>query len=207
MSNPIKKHILLNKRTENRNKNKISKLRNNDKNNSSNNKIKSKRKHLIPDKNKTIKSENKINVPESELNFIEYSEAKKIDKRTYLEYYFSLVKTRHPLISSFLPNTDYNSRAIKICLFFFSFASAFIINSLFFTDETMHKILEDEGIFNIVYNLPKIIYSTLISTVINIIIKMLALSQDSILAIKKEKQEKNLKNEKLRDKVSKTKKI
>ena len=94
----------------------------------------------------------------------------------------------------------------KMCLFLFSFALSLMANSLFFTDETMHKILEDEGIFNIVYNLPKIIYSTLISTVINIIIKMLALSQDSILAIKKEKQEKNLKNEKLRDKVSKTKK-
>ena len=81
-----------------------------------------------------------------------------------------------------------------------------MVNSLFFTDETMHKILEDEGIFNIVYNLPKIIYSTLISTFIGILIKILALSQDSILAIKKEKAEKKIKNAVLRDKISKTKK-
>ena len=93
---------------------------------------------------------------------------------------------------------------IKICLFLFSFALSLMVNSLFFTDETMHKILEDEGIFNIVYNLPKIIYSTLISTVIDILIKMLALSQDSILSIGK--QDKNLINEKLIDKISKTKK-
>ena len=31
----------------------------------------------------------------------------------------------------------------------------------------MHKIIEDEGIFNFVYNLPITIYSTIISFVIN----------------------------------------
>ena len=52
----------------------------------------------------------------------------------------------------------------------------------------MHKIYEDEGIFNFVYSLPKIIYSTLISILINIIIKKLASSEDIILKVKKEKK-------------------
>ncbi len=67
-----------------------------------------------------------------------------------------------------------------------------MVNSLFFTDEQCIK-----------YNLPKIIYSTLISTVINLLIKTLALSQDSILAIKKEN---NLRNAELRKEISKLKK-
>jgi hypothetical protein len=58
----------------------------------------------------------------------------------------------------------------------------------------MHKIYEDEGVFNFVYNLPKIIYSTIISSIIDIIIKQLALYETSILDIKKEKKDLNKAN-------------
>ena len=67
------------------------------------------------------------------------------------------------------------------------FALNFIVIALFFTDETMHKILEDEGIFNFVYNIPKTIYSSIISFVISFIIKKLALSEKAILEIRKKK--------------------
>ena len=84
-----------------------------------------------------------------EINSIIYEKALNIDKRTYFQYYLSLLKTKHLLIYSFYPNKDYNSMAVKIILFFFSFALYFIINALFFNDKTMHKILEDNEIFNI----------------------------------------------------------
>ena len=147
------------------------------------------------------KFKKKIIYNDSELNLMEYPEAKKSDKRTFLQFYFSLVKTRHPLISPFLFNKDYNSITIKILLFFFSFALSFILNSLFFTDETIHKICEDNGIFNFIYNIPNIIYSTLISIIIDIIIKKLALTEDSIIDLKKEK-----KSNDIHKKVEKTKK-
>ena len=44
----------------------------------------------------------------------------------------------------------------------------------------MHKIYEDKGKFNFLYQIPQIIYSTLISIVISIIIKKLALSQKKL---------------------------
>ena len=50
------------------------------------------------------------------------------------------------LLFSFFIKDDYNSQIIKICLFFFSFALYFAINTLFFNDSTMHKIYENEGI-------------------------------------------------------------
>ena len=124
---------------------------------------------------------------DSELNIFDYSEAIKIDKRNNMEIYISYLKTRHPLISSFYPNDEYNSMSVKICLIFFTFALNIFVNSLFFTDDTMHKIIEDEGIFNFVYNLPITIYSTIISFVIMSIIKILALSENSILDLKKKK--------------------
>ena len=50
----------------------------------------------------------------------------------------------------------------------------------------MHKIYEDQGIFNFLFQLPQIIYSSLISSAINIIIKTLSLSQKNIIYLKKE---------------------
>ena len=137
---------------------------------------------------KEKKVENKIKYTDSELNSFDYIKAAKFDKRSYLEYYISLIKTKHPLISSFCKNDNYNSISIKICLFLFSFSLSFTINSFFFTDVTMHKIYEDKGIFNFIYSLPKIIYSTIISFIISAIMKKLALSEDIILEINKEKK-------------------
>ena len=50
----------------------------------------------------------------------------------------------------------------------------------------MHKISQDKGAYNIIYQLPIIFYSTIITSIINTILKLLSLSEDSILSIKKE---------------------
>ena len=60
----------------------------------------------------------------------------------------------------------------------------FEINALFFNDDTMHKIYQDEGSFDFSYQLPSILYSTLISNFISIFIKILALTEDDILKFK-----------------------
>ena len=85
---------------------------------------------------------------------------------------------------SFCPNKDYNSRIIKIFLFFFFFGVNFTINTLFFTDSTIHKIYKDKGIFNISYQIPQIFYSSIITMIISTIIKFLSLSQDNIIKLK-----------------------
>ena len=119
-----------------------------------------------------------------ELNNLSYADALKYDKRNFITYYFSLLKTNHLLINSFYPINDYNSRVIKIFLFFFLFIVYLTVNSLFFNDQTIHVIYIDKGDFDFIYQLPQIIYSSLISTTINIIIKSLALSEKNIFEIK-----------------------
>ena len=118
-----------------------------------------------------------------EINILPYNKAKKYDKRTFSLYYLSLLRTKHLLIFTFYTK-DYNSRIIKIYLFFFTFAINFTINALFFDDLNMHQIYIDEGDFNLAYQLPIIIYSSLITTILNTCIKLLALFQDNILNIK-----------------------
>ena len=114
---------------------------------------------------------------DTELNELSYREALQYDKRNYFSHYFSLIKTNHLLFFSFLPRFDFNSRIIKMYLFFFNFATLFFVNALFFTDETMGKINVDGGYFNFIYNLPQILYSSIISSVINEIVKMFALTE------------------------------
>ena len=84
----------------------------------------------------------------------------------------------------FMSSKDYNLLSTKIGLLIFSFCLYFTVNAFFFTDKTMHKIYEDKGVFNFLYQLPQILYSTLISSVINIIIKYFALSEKSIINLK-----------------------
>ena len=126
------------------------------------------------------------NLNDEEINNLEYDKALIIDKRTYFQYYWSLLKKKHLLLFTFYPNNDYNLKTIKICLFLLSFSLYFTINGFFFSDNTMHKIFMDNGKYNIIYLIPQIVYSSFISVVINMIVKLLSLSEKSILSIKKE---------------------
>ena len=51
----------------------------------------------------------------------------------------------------------------------------------------MHKIHEDHGAFDIIFHIPQILYSTVASAIINMILKMLSLSEKNILSIKQAK--------------------
>ena len=55
---------------------------------------------------------------------------------------------------------------------------------MFFNYTTFHKIYQDSGSFNFIFRLPQIILSTIISTVINMLLKTLSLNQKYILEIK-----------------------
>ena len=121
-------------------------------------------------------------------NALDYDEAILLDKRNFCEYYTSLIKNNHPLVFSFGLYQDYNSKILKMFLFFFSFSLDLTVNALFFSDDTMHKIYEDKGKFNFLYQIPQILYSTLISKFIDGFIRKLALSQDNIVDLKQEKE-------------------
>ena len=141
-----------------------------------------------------------------EINTLNYITALKADKRTYCKYYTSLIKTKHIFVFSFFYSDDYNSKIIKIDLFFVGFITFFAVNALFFNDNTMHKILLDRGSYNIIYQLTQIIYSSLISSIFNIILKLFAISEVNILEFKKDTTKQTLKiREKKLDKKLKMK--
>ena len=137
--------------------------------------------------NNDITLQNKYKIlNDQELNTLEYNLAINLDKRTYFEYYFSLLKKKHLIFFAFIPSNDYNIMSIKICFFIISFSLYFSINGFFFTDDTMHDIYASNGSFSIFNQLSKILYSSLISLVIQYILKLLCLSENNLLNIKRE---------------------
>ena len=128
-----------------------------------------------------------IDINDEQMNSLEYELAIILDKRTYFQYYFSLLKKKQLILFAFYPNNDYNLRAVKISLLILSFSLFFTINGFFFSDKTMNKINEDHGKYDFLFQIPQILYSTLITAAINIILKILSLSEKQILNIKQEK--------------------
>ena len=155
-------------------------------------------------KNK-IRNKNKkshiFNYNDIELNTLTYDRAIIYDKRTYGQYYCSLLKQKHLILFTFISKNDYNLLINKLSLFIFSFSLYFTVNTLFFDNDTIHKNYINKGNLKFIYNILHIIYSTLISSTITILMKLLALSNNSIIKLK------NIKNNKRKKALEKTTKL
>ena len=150
------------------------------------------------EKLKLNKKNKKASLSEYELEMLPYKQALKSDKRTFCSYYFYLLGRSQTLLFTFYTKNDYNIRSLKISIFIIFLALSYTINILFFTDDTMHNIILVEGKFNIIYELPKIIYSSLISSVINTLVITLALSEKNILEMKNAKENLDIRAKKVK---------
>ena len=145
----------------------------------------------INSKSEIIELNNLEDIPDEEndyeLNTLVYILAKKYDKRSGCEYYLSLLKSKQLFFFTFCSFNDYNSGIIKKFIFFLSFAIHYTINALFFNDYTMHQIYADEGSYNISYQMPKIILSTISSIIVlRIMLEGLILTDRNILEVKRQ---------------------
>ena len=138
------------------------------------------------------KLESMMDYTEEEINDLSYDLALKNDKRSYWQYYVSLIRTKHELLYAFFYNKDYNSKIIKIDLFIFGFGFNYAVNGLFFNDSTMHNVYESKGSFDVAYQLPIIVYSSFISMFLGALVQMLGLSNDSIVDFKQDKETNNI---------------
>ena len=146
-----------------------------------NNILKPKRNNI-----KNFKISNFIKLNYNEINDLSFDDALIKDKRNFIQYYLSLLKTKHSVLYIFY-SKDYNLKTVKVSIQIFDFATLISVNALFFNDSTMHKIYVDQGSFDLSYQLPQIIYSTIISWFLNALIQLLGLTEDNILNFKNDK--------------------
>ena len=98
------------------------------------------------------------------------------------------MKRKHLILFTFLPTNDYNLITIKYSLFLISFSLYFTINGFFFTDNSMIKIQNNNGKFNLLFQIPYILYSSIISGLIKTILNTLSLSERDFLSLKNVKE-------------------
>ena len=146
------------------------------------------------------KEENKIvssccikgnNFKDYELNELEYNEAVTQDNRGFFKYYWQLVRREHLFIFIFFVYDDFNIFSIKLSLFVFSLALDFGLNVFFFFDESMNKIYLDYGKYSFLAQVPQILYSSLLSQGIDILIRYLCLTEKDMYQIKVYSEKKN----------------
>ena len=129
---------------------------------------------------------------DEEINLLPYNLAIQYDNRAFCTYYISLIKTKHSLLMSLLNNNDYNSRIIKCDLFLVGLTIEYIVNALFYNDDTMHNIYKSKGKFDLKTQITIIVYSSLISMMLNTPLQSLALSNDAIIDFKQNKPKNNI---------------
>jgi len=134
------------------------------------------------------------NFSDYELNELEYKEAIEHDKRSFLKYYWSLIRREHLIIHTFFAYDDYNILSIKLSKCVFSCALDFALNVVFFFDETMSEIYLDYGKYNIIAQIPQALYTTIISEAIDVLLRYLCLTEKDMYRIKQIKDKKNLKD-------------
>ena len=128
-----------------------------------------------------------------EINNLIFEEALKLDKRTFIQIYFCMLRKKHILISIFCNKDDNNLTILKFSRFIFLLETNFAMSVLFFFDESMHKIYINSKGFNFIQQMPQIVYSSLISTFIEFLISYLILSESEIHKLKEKKQNKDIK--------------
>ena len=148
--------------------------------------------HLNQNKsNKDSNTNNNEKFNDYELNTMSFDDALEFDKRTYIQYYFSLLRTKHYILFSFVPINDYNAMSIKVLLFFLSFVLYYDLNTLFFVPLVIHKIYLAHASRYYFYQIGIIILSNIICYILDKLIKSVSLSQENILELKSIKTNSN----------------
>jgi uncharacterized BrkB/YihY/UPF0761 family membrane protein len=119
-----------------------------------------------------------------QLNNLEYDEAIIYDKRTFIRTYCDLLFREHKIIFTFFICNDYNILYIKYARFIFLFSTDMAMNVFFFSDESMHKIFLNYGKYNFIQQIPQIVYTTIISQLMEIFLCYLSLTDKHIYNIK-----------------------
>ena len=134
------------------------------------------------EKKEDKKEEKKLD--DFELNELDFKEAIQQDKRGFFQIYFYFIKREHRIIFTFFNWDDYNLISIKLSRFLFLFATDMAMNVFFFSDVSMHKIFLNYGKYNFVQQIPQIIYSTIVSQLIEVFLCFFSLTDKHIYQIK-----------------------
>ena len=124
-----------------------------------------------------------LTLTDMQLNFAPYETAVEKDKRSFLKYYWSLLKMKQLCIFTFYTSEDYILRTSKIVLFILFVSFYFAFTALFFNDSIMRAIYIYKGNTNAAVHVPNIILSSLCCLIMSLIVRFVSLNERDISKI------------------------
>ena len=141
------------------------------------------------DKNKIKKDRKEMKEYEertdNELNYAPYYDAILYDKRNLFQIYFSLIKTKQILLLPFGCKNDFNPRTMKLSFMLYIFTIFLVTNTIFVNDSTLHKLYVSNGKIQTFDEIPKIIYTIIISSIIKNILLLVCFPENDIKDIRR----------------------
>ena len=148
------------------------------------------------EKSKDINLKDTYHFDDYEINKLKFQDAIVLDKRNYLSTYLSTLKREQLIMLIIFSRNDYNLFFVKINRLIFLLCTEMTLNALLFADETIHKFYIEDNKYNFGQSFPHIIYSLLITHVVEILLCYLSMTDIHIYQIKSLK-----KNEQTPDKI------
>ena len=111
--------------------------------------------------------------------------------------YWYLLRREHIIIFTFVGWNDFNLFSLKLSKLFLTICSDMAFNVFFFSDESMHKIYTSGGEHDFVGQIAQMVYSTIISQLLQIYVDYLIMTDSQYFYLKQLK-----KNSQLNTKVS-----
>ena len=149
------------------------------------------------EKESKISDKEKGDLTDYELNELEYEEALELDNRKFWDIYWYLLKREHIILFTFINWNDFNLFSIKLSKLFVGICSDMAFNVFFFSDESMHEIYESGGGHGWTGQFAQMVYSTIISQILQIFLNYLTMTDIHYYQIKELKKDNKLTSEKL----------
>ena len=128
--------------------------------------------------------EKEENLTDIEKDLLTYERAKKIDKRTYCGYYWSLLKLRQLIIFTFFSHNDFNLFLVKLFSFFLLLSFNLVYNAIFFFDKVINDIYDDRGEYSLKLQILNIFISSILFSFTIILIRFIITSHKKLIKLK-----------------------
>ena len=128
------------------------------------------------DKQNYVKMYKKKDYDDLELNELDFNEAEVYDHREFCQIFCYLLKERQIIVNTFCVKEKLKPFSIKLIIFIFMIACYLVINGFLFNEEYVKKIYrrKKKGFyFFIVDSFERIVYSSIVAGLINIIIGLM----------------------------------
>ena len=145
--------------------------------------IEARNKETEKETKNTIQAITKKDLDEDDLNELDFDEAIIYDHRGFWELYWMEIKERQLIINTFFVKEKLKPFSIKLIVFIFSLTFYFVINGLLYDAKYVSKQLKRTHktvYFFIVDSIKRIIYSSIVGVIVNIIVGLLFKSDKNL---------------------------